>query len=239
MYNPFVRISSGKHVQGGDALVLSLGDLSPMDSQLFWDTVNVNARTLAIEREKISTRVHHICRGNIFCMVLFQRLLEKDSSLEMAEGKLLDLPNFTCYLSIMNNALMETGAKSTEDNSSFMKMKVFDRILESEGYLLPKKVLLTSPELLHTAEELVKSNLLSVYMVPPLGQNSGLSYPSFTFLSPVVGYFIQTKKNIILEQEIEQRKRTLEHEIEQRKRTFEVELEQEVQRIKFRLFIRD
>ena len=74
---------------------MSLGDLSLADSKLFWDTVNVNALTLAIERGKISTRVHHICCGNIFCMVLFQRLLYKDSSLEMAEVKLLDLQNFT------------------------------------------------------------------------------------------------------------------------------------------------
>jgi len=55
-----------------------------------------------------------------------------------------------------------------------------------------------------------------------------LSYPSFTFQSPVVGYFIETKKSSILEQELQKKKRAFEHE-----------LEQETQLIKSRLFIRD
>ena len=228
-----VRTFSGDHVKTGDAQVLSLGDLSTEDSQLFWKSVSGNENSSAIDKDEIFTRVNGICRGSITCMLLFQRLSGKDSSMGIAEEKLLDLPIFSGYLSIMNDALLESDADISKDNSKFMQMKILDLILNSEGYLLPKQLLSRSPKLLHTAEELVKNNLLSVYMAPPLGQNSRSSYPSFTFPSPVVGYFVKTQKYIILKQEMKlhvQERKRLEQELK-------LQMESKINLIKKRLSI--
>ena len=229
--NILVQYILGKPVKNLDAEILVLGDLSQEDSKVFWDSLNGDA--------SLFHSIHEICRGNISNMTLLQNLLQKNSSLELAIQELFGNPVFASFSSIIHGALRETDIESSKANSNYLQMEVLHRILNSDGYSLPKDSLMNSPELLETANKMVQNNNLSVYLARPLGRNKLLNYPAFTFTSPVIGYYVQTqrKKNFktVTNEQIQQTKQQIQQIEKQTKQQIE---QQKLKNMK-RLFIQD
>ena len=194
-----------------EATFLTLGNLDDSDAKLFWSGLSKGT-----DFEKDFTRIHSICRGNIINMQKLISIIKEQLDLETGILLFFESPEFDRYRDIMNKAV------NTSDELSLKQMELLNLILASENSELSVSSIPQDLQLIY--EDLLKRNILACYRTLPIGHKNKTEHPVVTFLTPSVAYYLNSKKQSILQNKIKYVKDKSKREIDVTKKILGLEI---------------
>lgn len=123
-------------------------------------------------------------------MINLLSILTEQRDLETGILTFLDSPEFSCYQDIIQNVVQHP------DELSLKQIRLLNLISSSEN--LESSVSSIPPDLVPIYEDLLQKNILASYRTCPLGKMRKIEYPTVTFPTPSVAYFISSRKPLIL-----------------------------------------